>query len=132
MESECCILCRGVYPTAVCAQCGQSPVPECQWQHVFRPDKHLCQQTAVTPPVRPLSPALLCNYTPAPAAEGTGGASQTEMQTPSLPSASLQACAGKTERVREVGRVSEREGEVKTALSGTERRGRAGRPSSFL
>lgn len=44
------------------------------------------------------------------------------MQTPSLPSASLKACAGKTERVRETGRVSEREGEVKTALSGTERR----------
>lgn len=45
------------------------------------------------------------------------------MQTPSLPSASRQACAGKNrERVREIGRVSEREGEVKAALSGTERR----------
>lgn len=44
------------------------------------------------------------------------------MQTPSLPSASLQACAGKTERVREIGRVSKREGEVKTALAGKERR----------
>ncbi len=93
--------------------------------HVFRPDKHLCQQTAVTPPVRPFSPALLCNYTPPPAAEvgWGGGGSQTEMQTPSLPSASRQACAGKNrERVREIGRVSEREGEVKAALSGTERR----------
>ncbi|TKS78688.1 EMI domain-containing protein 1 [Collichthys lucidus] len=77
--------------------------------HVFGPDKHLCQQTAVTPPVRPFSPPLLCNYTPPPAVEGAVlGASQTEMQTPSLPSASLQACAGKTERVREIGRVSER------------------------
>lgn len=40
--------------------------------HVFRPDKHLCQQTAVTPPVRPFSPSLLCNYTPPPAVEGAG------------------------------------------------------------
>lgn len=123
---------RGLPHSCLCpvwpVSCPRMPMAA----HVFRPDKHLCQQTAVTPPVRPLSPALLCNYTPAPAVEGAGGGSQTEMQTPSLPSASLQACAGKTERVREVGRVSEREGEVKTALSGTERRGRAGRPSSFL
>lgn len=39
-----------------------------------------------------------------------------------MPSASIQACDGKTERVRETGSVSEREGEVKTALSGTKRR----------
>lgn len=63
--------------------------------------------------------ALCCNYTPLPAVKGAGGAAR--LQTSSLPPASLQACAGKTERVRETGRVSEREGEVKTALSGTER-----------
>lgn len=75
--------------------------------HVFRLDKHLCQQTAVTPPVRPFSPALLCNYTPPPAGEGGERDGQTEMQTPSLTSASLQACAVKTESDRE----SKREGQ---------------------
>ncbi len=32
MEGECCILCSELCPTAVCAQRGQSPVPQCQWE----------------------------------------------------------------------------------------------------
>lgn len=76
-------------------------------------DTHLCQQVPNTPPVTPFSPTQHCNYT---------------LRWLSLTSASMQACAGKTERVRNEWRATERDGGV----NWTERGGKGRRPSSFL
>lgn len=89
--------------------------------YVLRPDKHLCQQTAVTPPVRLLGLVLLCNYTPLPAREGAGGAARLRCRPCHCHQHHYRHVLEK-QRVRQIGRMSEREGEVKTALSGTERR----------
>lgn len=112
MEGECCILCREVYPTAVCAQWGLSPPPVCQWEHMSlghtntsvsrlqspHQSDHSAQRCSVITHHRLLW-------------RGDGwGESRHRCRTPSLPSASLQACVGKTERVRKIGRVSEWEG----------------------
>lgn len=125
MEGECCILCREVHPTAVCAQRGLSPASVCQWKHVSLGHTN----TSVSSPQSPHQShhsARHCSVITHHRRlwRGLGGGSQTQTQTPSLTSASLQACVRKTERARKIGRVSEREGEVQTALSETKRRGK--------
>jgi len=112
-----CILCRDVYLTAAGAQSDHPPAPEGQLElsslgqtntSVSRPwspqqSDHSAQHCSVI-----THHCLL------------GKCSRTQMPVTDI-SITTDMCWKKTERVRKAGRVSEREGEVKTALCGTER-----------
>lgn len=126
MECECCILCREVYPTAVCTQGGQSPVPGCQWEHMSLGQIYTSVSSAQSDHQSDHS-TRHCSVITHHLLLGRGQEGQPDGDAAPVTALSITTgmCLKKTkkqQRVRRIGRVSEREGEVKTALSGTERR----------
>lgn len=132
MEGEWCILCREVSPTAVSAQWGQSPVPECQWERMSLSQTN----TSVS---RPQSPhqsdhlawcsSVIIHH----CLLGKGQEGQPDKDADPVTAISINTGMcwknRESERDRE---KSEREGEVKTDLSGKGRREGGRTPSFFL